>query len=385
VDAARDGGPLPNLPSWNITPDRTETDLAGLSVAVQGDLALVGARDPAWAGEVWIARRGAGLAWSFTGELLDVGGAFRAPDARFGASVAISGDWVLVGAPGDSLGTRPGEAHFFRRVGGAFEHRSRVQAPEPRNGDWFGVRVALDGDLAVVGAPGREVDPGSPPGAVHVFRRSGDGDFAPGETLHAPAVQGGSSGTDLFGVELRLVRGTLVVAAPLRDDTGPDVGAVFVAEERGGVFQIQHTLTPGASDPPAYRFGDAAMGLGEGVLLVPASGSELHAFARSAAGVWAEETFPRPSGYEPETGFGWRAAISGDRAVVCVRGGKGGRGSALLYRRTKAGFQFEREFWPPSAASELFGWAVAFEGSTAAITALQFRNHDGTAYFFPLP
>ncbi len=95
-------------------------------------------------------------------------------DDEFGNSVAVSGDWILVGSPeNDSRAEGAGIIDFYRRnAAGAWSHFERLLAPEVGEGDRFGHSVAIDGDWAVVGSP--EAAPtGSPFGKTYVFKWTG--------------------------------------------------------------------------------------------------------------------------------------------------------------------------------------------------------------------
>jgi hypothetical protein len=88
----------------------------------------------------------------------------------FGASVAIDGDKIVVGAPAGN--TRPGKAYVFTRNQDGVNNWGFVQevfASDAANGDLFGSDVAIDGDKIVVGAPGA----GSNNGKVYVFYNRG--------------------------------------------------------------------------------------------------------------------------------------------------------------------------------------------------------------------
>ena len=86
----------------------------------------------------------------------------RAPDGTlgdaFGRSVAISGETLVVGADGDDTrGVDAGAAYVFGRDStGAWTLSTRCWPSERRTGDRFGWSVDVQGDLAVVGAPGHD-------------------------------------------------------------------------------------------------------------------------------------------------------------------------------------------------------------------------------------
>ena len=78
----------------------------------------------------------------------------------FGESVAIDGDVMVVGAPWErSDGSDPGDnsflagaAYVFERDGCEWSEVAYLKAPSPEGGEGFGATVAVDGDVIVVGA-----------------------------------------------------------------------------------------------------------------------------------------------------------------------------------------------------------------------------------------
>src|SRR5262249_29516736 len=115
------------------------------------DVALLGSPSDSRAGKGagvgYILRRGADDVWRQEQYVV-------APDpqqgARFGASIAISGNAILIGASGDStVGPDAGAAYIFRFNGYLWNFEQKFVPDSPGE---FGYSVALDGDLAVVGA-----------------------------------------------------------------------------------------------------------------------------------------------------------------------------------------------------------------------------------------
>jgi hypothetical protein len=85
-------------------------------------------------------------------------------------TVAITSDTAAVGAHNaDHNGkTGAGEVYIYRRTLTTWAEEQRIEADDPDDADYFGVEVALAGDTLVVGAPGEGAE-----GAVYVFTRSG--------------------------------------------------------------------------------------------------------------------------------------------------------------------------------------------------------------------
>ena len=103
-------------------------------------------------------------------------------DERFGTSVAVQGDTIVVGAPYYDLfgaSSDEGVAFVFRKpVGGwsgTLAPSARLQASNPNPfgaNEHVGIAVALDGDVIAVGADSYElVSAASDEGAVFVYRK----------------------------------------------------------------------------------------------------------------------------------------------------------------------------------------------------------------------
>jgi len=114
-------------------------DNFGYSVSISGDsVAIVGAVGEAAA---YIFRR-SGNSWSREDKLTGSG--------LFGCSVAISGDYAIVGEYQDNLFT--GAAYIFKRNGTSWTQQVKLVATDGANYDFFGYSVAISGNYAIVGA-----------------------------------------------------------------------------------------------------------------------------------------------------------------------------------------------------------------------------------------
>ena len=185
-------------------PEPTIGDLFGDRVAARGGLLVIGARGHranglASAGGVFVLRRGAvgyapvqkltatapqaqalfGGALAIDGERIVVGSAYETVNqatagaayvfardgstwllesrmqgsgARFGASVAISGEWLAIGAPSDAIaGYEAGALHLFRRVDDAWSEPVVMRPSTGSTRQRIGSALAMDGDRLLVG------------------------------------------------------------------------------------------------------------------------------------------------------------------------------------------------------------------------------------------
>lgn len=151
-------------------------------------------------------------------------------DARVFGQVSIDGERLIVGAArDDEAGADAGAAYIFERdlVLGDWTQTRKILAPDAAAGDLFGVAVAISGDHALVGAY-FENENGFHAGAAYVFERDlgGAGNWGFAEKLLAS----NGAADDLFGTFLALEGDVAVVGAFVRDQPFSDTGAAYVFE-----------------------------------------------------------------------------------------------------------------------------------------------------------
>ena len=281
-------------------------DEFGTSVAISGDTVVVGAPgeasaatgvngnqddDSAYqAGATYVFVRSNGV-WAQQAYLK----AFNTSAYdHFGGSVAISGDTVVVGAPGDD--SFRGAAYVFVRTGSVWTQQEYIKASNVDRGDRFGSSVAVFGDTAVVGADyedsaatginGNQADNSAESaGAAYVFLRS-NGVWTQQAYLKASNTGAG----DEFGSSVAVSDGTAVVGAPYEDSAATGVngdqadnsavmaGAAYVFVRAGGVWTQQVYLK--ASNSDAYDYFGRSVTVSSDTVVVGAPGE-----ASAATGV----------------------------------------------------------------------------------------------------
>lgn len=235
----------------------------------------------------------------------------------FGNSVAVSGDTALVGAPGvDEKGAESGAAYVYTRLAGAWQFRTKLTASDGEAGDGFGVRVALDGGVAVIGAHFDD-DNGTDSGAAYLFTGSGSSWVERAKLKPSDGEAG-----DGFGNMVAISGGTVLVGAYLDDDNGVDGGSAYVFVGSGSTWTQQGKLT--ASDGDAGDLFGASVSIDGDNALIGAlhddpdglqDAGSAYVFRR-AGGAWTQSQKLVPS--DPESGaiFGGGVSISGDYAVI---------------------------------------------------------------------
>lgn len=125
----------------------------GASLDLEGDRIVVGAQPVLFsfaAGAVTELARGPG-GWSAVAEIPAPAGALA---FEFGASVALAGNSLLVGSPNEPAQSGfSGTAYLFRRAGGGWQVETLLDDPAPVSSSRYGDCVAYDGDRAAIGAP----------------------------------------------------------------------------------------------------------------------------------------------------------------------------------------------------------------------------------------
>jgi hypothetical protein len=160
----------------------------------------------------------------------------RGPQQIFGKSLSLSDNTLATGADGANLS---GELHVFFRSGTTWTAQAVLVASNRQEGDLFGVSVAISGDTLVAGAPGEDSiargvngnqndNTARSAGAAYLFVRNG-GSWQQQAYLKAsntdppfPDVDGRFRLNDLFGNAVAVSGGTVVVGA--HDEFGGSAG-----------------------------------------------------------------------------------------------------------------------------------------------------------------
>lgn len=121
-------------------------DHFGQSVSIDGDYAIIGARGyDLCRGTAYIFKR-SGTSWSQQARLI---ASDSATGDWFGYTVSIDGDYAIVGARDHG----PGAAYIFKRSNTSWSEVANLKASDAASGDCFGWSVSISGSYAIVGAP----------------------------------------------------------------------------------------------------------------------------------------------------------------------------------------------------------------------------------------
>jgi len=370
-----------------LAADMGEGDYFGSSVAIDGEWAIVGApqeddiAEQSGAAYVFHLQNGA---WVQTQKL-------KANDAVFGAIfgqvVAMDGLTAVISAPGDDPQgiNSAGSAYVFELLGGAWTQRAKIWASDPMFSVFIGYdSVAISGGTIVIGAA-RNSPAGHGSGAAYVFEGAGSS-----WSQVARLVPSDAAPADSFGSCVAVDGRRLVVGAPFVDlPPRYDVGAVYVFDSpTPGVWNETHKLVANnAVQSERFGFVVAIAGnslLGSSSAPVPPYAGSVHVFECEGSN-WAQGQSLIASDPESQANFGSGLDLHGDFAVVSASNTTDAglnSGSAYLFRRTSSTWMQIGKILPNDGASyDLFGLlAVGIFDTTVVVGK---RYDDGACPQIP--
>jgi hypothetical protein len=219
-----------------VADDADGLDSFGISVSLSGDRLVVGAwldEDSGGAVYVFEKDRNGTNAW---GQIRKISQASGASPGGVGFAVCLVGDRLAIGTQ-NLLGLGAGKVFLHERnLGGSnrWGLRKTLSAPVPESGDGFGRSLALDGDLLVIGSPGKDAGPVNGAGGVHAYGKDTGGLNQWGRLLSFPVPS--SAESTRFGTSVAADFGAIAAGAPDRMIEFTDRGQAF--SWRMGSFEL---------------------------------------------------------------------------------------------------------------------------------------------------
>lgn len=379
--------------------DADSTDEFGASTIVDGDLAVVGAPSEdndngEDAGAVYVFSRALLGGWTQEAKLLASDGT---GDDRFGSAVDLDGDTLLVGAEAaeDPNGAATGAAYVFTRVApGEWVEETKLLASDGSDGADLGEAVSLDGDRALLGAHLADNTNEDNAGSAYTFVRGVDGTWS----QEAEIAPSDGDPWDDFGQAVTLDGDQALMAAPGDDDPGQThAGSVYIFQDSDGGWSLDTKIeNPGVDRSDSFGQqlsleGDVAL---IGVPLDDVDGfgdvGTVYVYARTD-GDWNREDTLRADDAGSLSRFGSSLSLDGERALI----GSGGdtnangyyAGAAYIYSRVSLGNWTEETKLNASDGDygDSFGDAVSLDGATALVgapTSWVVSDTPGSAYVF---
>lgn len=336
--------------------DMKADDWFGYSVSINGNYAIVGAMyedggsgDPyTRAGAAYIFERDEDGDWN---EVALLHASDIQAEDRFGRSVAISGNYAVVGSPledggsGDPLGGA-GAAYIFERdADGSWNQKKILHASDKQAYDNFGISVSINGRYAIIGANSEDGGDGNSElgaGAAYIFKRKSNGKWKEVDILHASDKQQG----DNFAVSVSINGSYAIVGANYEDGGAGDpygvAGAAYIFE-RDADGKWNETVNLHASDMQSGDYFGYSVSINNNCAIVGAFGENggtgdpsnstgaAYIFKRDADGTWNEADIYHASDTQPGDYFGVSVSISGNNVIVGAPLEDGGPGNPYTY------------------------------------------------------
>jgi hypothetical protein len=376
-------------------------DQFGVSVAASGGLAVVGASEEEFGtGSAYVFEFN-GTQWLQVAKLIASDGS---TGDKFGISVGVHGDVIVVGAYQPSPAEQPGKAYVFEKPGSGWAdmtETAQLTASDAANNDNFGFAVDIDGTTIVVGAY-LDDDSGTNSGSAYVFEKSFIGWESTTETAKLTASD--ANAMDQFGIDVAIAGNTIAVGADRDSDGAYQAGSayVFVKPDEGWVTSVETGKLTVANPVDFDRCG-LSVGVGDGFVVAGAWGDDqaaekagvLHIFERPLDG-WANMTATAElTASDAASGdhLGWSVDVDGK---VIVAGAPAnlfdgsGFGAVYLYLQPSTGWTDAAEDARLESSTlvqdDEFGTAVAIGGSLVNVGARYFAtggySNAGAAYLF---
>jgi len=253
-------------------------DQFGCSVAISGDIAIVGAQEADAPGKPHMGA--AYIYQSQGGTWTQQGAPLRPSDGkngdRFGCSVAISGDIAIIGAKQADVDGKgnAGAVYIFQRQGATWTQQQKLTASDLESRDFFGCSVAISGEVAIVGAS-QAAAPGGKTyaGAAYIFQLEGKTWQQQAGPLQPPQLQS----NDSFGCSVAINKKMAIVGANQGDAAGKtNAGAAYIYQLEGENWQLLNKPTQ-PLQPPELQSNDlfgCSVAISEEVAIVGAQGAD---------------------------------------------------------------------------------------------------------------
>jgi hypothetical protein len=371
---------LPDTLLHAILPDRKTLQIGaqlGYTIAISGEYAVLGTPFDLSADTSGVVK----VFDSATGALRHV---LHAPnpatDGNFGYAVAISGARLVVGAIGSEVnGLNTGTVYVYDLAGVAPSIPVlKLDNPQGTDLGHFGVAVAISGSRMVIGANANDVGEKREAGNVYVYDLDSVSPAVPVAVVNNPEPQE----DDGFGASIAIDGTRIVVGTPNDQTVDGTAGSVYVYDLADAAPTVPVMKVQNPNGSVNDQFG-ASVGISGSRIVVGAPLANL--VNPAAGGVFVYDldsptrtvpvaTVPNPTAATFDT-FGRSVAIVGTHVVVGDPTdddtGAKDSGCAYLYDLASATPTVPVVMLNnPSAAGEKLGWAAAMDGTRILVSAL---------------
>ncbi|MBN1953362.1 MAG: T9SS type A sorting domain-containing protein [Bacteroidales bacterium] len=322
-----------------------------------------------------------GQAWIQTDETYPEDYIFHLAD-EFGFSIDVSGDYAVIGAPGTNEKSDRAYAYVFHISGGEWQLTAKLTTSLEVDAR-FGASVGISGDVIIVGA---YLD-----NKVYVYEKPDEGWEDMTET--AILNRGGGNPDDYFGQALSIEGNTIVVGAVNKDNDFTDAGMAFVfVKPSGGWINMSPTAKLTPSDRFTRDYFGAAVDISNDCVVVgmPKGKDTVYVFMKPSAG-WSDmnETAKIAAPEGSSVGeFGHKVGIIGETIAI----GDYTENKVYLYQKSGTywtNVDYLGVLTPSDGESgDKFGFTLDMNDEYIVVGSIGSASHSndaGTAYVYKKP
>jgi hypothetical protein len=374
--------------------DGESSDNFGISIDISGNTLICGAKNDddiaTDSGAAYIFQKGE-TGWRQYQKLTPIDGA---ASEYFGYASAISGKHAIVGAYyDDDRGSNSGSAYIFTRMGRDWIQSAKLLATDGAASDYFGYRVSISGNYAIVGAymdDHNYTDQGS----AYIFFKD---DL--GWVQQAKLTASDRAASDRFGFAVSISGNYAIVGAYYDDDNGSNSGSAYIFKRDGSNWSQQAKLVP--TDGASNDYFGYAVAISGDFAIVGANNHDgsndnkdagaAYIYQRNGT-TWSLAEKLTPYHASTDDDYGYYVDISENFAIVGAEDDDdngSSSGSAYVYQRDDTSWHFKVKLTPDDGQpSDYFGFRVAVTDDYAASATSNGDNYSGintgSAYIYTL-
>jgi hypothetical protein len=303
----------------------------------------------------------------------------------FGNAVAISNDYVVVGARFDDIAsnTDQGSAYVFKKIGTNWVQQSKLIASNGAAGDWFGHSVAISSNYIVVGASHHDYAGNANQGAAYIFK------LVNNNWVQDQYFSGsGSLANDEFGTSVSIKNNAMVITAPYNDvGANIDQGRAYVYLNNGTSWGYEATLQ--ASDGASGDGFGSSVSLSTDTLIIGSIFTNIGGTMKGAAyiytksGTWSQQAKIIASDGVTADRFGWSVSINGSYCVVGTPIKQSSIGAVYVYKIESGVWQQKAKLLASDGeANDYFGVSVGMSDNYIVVGASGKNSNSGLAYLY---
>jgi len=297
----------------------------------------------------------------------------------FGWSLSLDRNYAIIGTHSDENASFTGAGYIFKREGSTWTEKQRLTPSDAAPEDFFGWRVSMDGDYAIIGAFYSE---GS--GAAYIFKNSGTSWVEQAKLIPSDAEL-----WDEFGFSVDIDGDYAIVGSQADDDFGSCTGSAYIFKREGETWTEQAKLTASDAEAEAW-FGMSVAIYGEYAIIGSWDNNytgSAYIFKREGT-TWTQQAKLTASDGIPGDRLGISVAIEGEYAAVGSINDNNWYGAAYIYKQEGTTWtEFQKLTSSDGDPGDCFGINIDIENDCLIVGAYDDNDngiHSGSAYVFYL-